>query len=204
MVIVGLTGSIGMGKSAAAARFRDRGIAVFDADAEVHTLYSGPLAQEIEAAFPGTTSDGIVDRTALSKVLLAVPNRFKDLEALVHPRVRAAQRAFLQREAAKGARVAVLEIPLLFEGGADKLTDLTIVVSANSNVQRARVLARPGMTDTKFHEILRRQIPDEEKRQRADFIVDTNGAIPACNAQIDAILARIDGSPARAFERFWM
>ncbi len=204
MLIAGLTGSIGMGKSAAAARFRERGIGVFDADAEVHALYSGPLAQEIEAAFPGTTSDGSVDRAQLSKVLLASPARFKDLEALVHPRVRDAQRAFLQREAAKGARVAVLEIPLLFEGGADKLTDLTIVVSANASVQRARVLARPGMTDAKFHEIVRRQMPDEEKRKRADFIVDTNGAIPACNAQIDAILSRIEGHPARAFQRFWM
>ena len=148
MLIVGLTGSIGMGKSAAAARFRDRGIAVFDADAEVHTLYSGPLS----ARDRSRVSRNHVRRhrgphCTFKSRCSRYPHRFKDLEALVHPRVRAAQRAFLQREAAKGARVAVLEIPLLFEGGADKLTDLTIVVSANSNVQRARVLARPGMTD---------------------------------------------------------
>lgn len=204
MLIAGLTGSIGMGKSAAAARFRERGIAVFDADAEVHALYSGPLAQDIERAFPGTTSDGSVDRAKLSQALLADPQRFKQLEAIVHPAVREAQRSFLHQQAAKNARLAVLEIPLLFEAGTDKFTDLNIVVSANAAVQRDRVLARPGMTETKLHELLRRQMPDHEKRSRADFVVDTNGSIPACNAQIDAILAKISPHPARAFSRFWM
>ena len=204
MLVVGLTGSIGMGKSAAAARFGERGIAVFDADAEVHALYSGPLAQDIEKAFPGTTSNGSVDRAKLSKALLADPQRFKQLEAIVHPAVRDAQRTFLRQEKAKGARLTVLEIPLLFEAGTDKFTDLTIVVSANAAVQRARVLARPGMTETKLHELLRRQMPDDAKRARADFVVDTNGSVPACNAQIDAILANISAHPARAFNRFWM
>lgn len=203
MLIVGLTGSIGMGKSTAAARFRHHGIAVFDADAEVHALYGGPLAAEIDAAFPGTASAGRVDRTKLSAALLAAPHRFQDLEAIVHPRVRAEQRAFLQRAFDSGARVAVLEIPLLFEGHADSSTDVTIVVSADAAVQRQRVLARPGMTEKKFAELLARQMPDKDKRARANFVVDTSGTVDACNAQVDAIVAKIEQSPAQAYARFW-
>ncbi|MEQ1652856.1 MAG: dephospho-CoA kinase [Hyphomicrobium sp.] len=203
MLIVGLTGSIGMGKSTAAARFRQHGIPVFDADAEVHALYSGPLAAEIEAAFPGVVSAGRVDRTKLSAALLAAPHRFKELEAIVHPRVRAEQRAFLQCAFDSGAQVAVLEIPLLFEGNADSSTDVTVVVSADAAVQRQRVLARPGMTEKKFNELLARQMPDKDKRARANFIVDTSGSVEACNAQVDAIIAKIEQAPAHAYVRFW-
>lgn len=203
MLVIGLTGSIGMGKSTAAARLRHHGLAVFDADAEVHTLYSGPLANDIEAAFPGTAADGRVDRTKLTAALLAAPHRFKDLEAIVHPRVRLEQRAFLKRHHESGARCAVLEIPLLFESGADKLCDATIVVSADAAIQRARVLARPGMSAAKLNELLARQMPDEDKRARANFIVDTSGEVAACDAQVDAIIVQIDQLPARAYQRFW-
>lgn len=203
MLVIGLSGSIGMGKSTAAARFRHHGIPVFDADAEVHALYNGPLAADIEAAFPGTTDHQRVDRGKLSAALLAAPHRFKDLEGIVHPRVRAEQKAFLKRHQANGARFAVLEIPLLFESGADKLCDMTIVVSADAATQRARVLARPGMTSQKLDELLKRQMPDHDKRARAHFIVDTSGGVAGCNTQVDAIIGKIDQLPAQAFQRFW-
>lgn len=203
MVIAGLTGSIGMGKSTAAARFRDLGYAVFDADAEVHRLYDGPLVPAIEAAFPGTTSGGQVDRQKLSRVLLEEPSRFKVLEGIVHPRVREEQRAFLKREHDRGAKLAILEIPLLFEGGLETFVDVTVVVSANRDVQKARVLARPGMTDKKFEELVARQMRDEEKRARADFVVDTSGLVVACHTAIDAILGEILARPAEAYQRFW-
>lgn len=203
MLVVGLTGSIGMGKSTAAARFRARGFAVFDADAEVHRLYEGPLAADIEAAFPGTTVEGRVDRQKLSQALLKQPEKFRVLESIVHPRVRSEQRAFLQREFARGSPLAVLEVPLLFEGGLEKSVDLTIVVSADADVQKKRVLARSGMTDVKFAEIIARQMPDEEKRARADFVVDTSGAVVACDAAIDAILDKILSRPGNAYQRHW-
>lgn len=203
MVIVGLTGSIGMGKSTAAARFRHHGIAVFDADAEVHRLYAGPLASEIEAAFPGSTHNGQVDRARLSQMLILAPQKFKDLEVIVHPRVRAEQRAFLKHEAEKRAAISVLEIPLLLETGAEKSVDATAVVSAGDIVQRERVLARDGMTAEKFATIAARQLSDAEKRARADFVVDTSGSIEACNAQIDALLPRIAEIKPRAYTRFW-
>lgn len=203
MRIVGLTGSIGMGKSTAAARFRDSGIAVFDADAEVHRLYAGPLASAIEAAFPGSTVNGQVDRTKLSAQLLAAPHRFRDLETIVHPRVRSEQRAFLKREADRGAANAVLEIPLLFEARMNALVDATVVVSAGEDVQRARVLARPGMTPEKLDVLLARQTPDAEKRAQADFVVDTSGTIAACNAQIDVIVRELEKVTARAYAAHW-
>lgn len=203
MLVVGLTGSIGMGKSTAAARFRERGVGVFDADAEVHKLYEGPLVADIEAAFPGSTAAGRVDRQKLSKALLEDPSRFKVLESIVHPRVRAEQRAFLKAEHDRGARLAVLEIPLLFEGGADALVDVTIVVSADHQVQRRRVLERPGMTEQKLDELLLRQMPDAEKRKRADFVVDTSRSVVACHAAVDGILADLIKRPAHAYQRFW-
>lgn len=203
MLVIGLSGSIGMGKSTAAARFRYHGVAVFDADAVVHALYNGPLAADVEAAFPGTTVDGRVDRNKLTAELLANPRRFKDLECIVHPRVRLEQRAFLHREYTRGARLAVLEIPLLFESGAEKQTDVAIVVSAESQVQRSRVLARPGMTAAKFDELLRRQMPDKHKRAKAQFVVDTSGSIDACNAQVDAIIGKLEGLPPHAYACFW-
>jgi dephospho-CoA kinase len=203
MLIIGLTGSIGMGKSTAAARFAANGIGVFDADAKVHELYKGPLAPHIEAAFPGTTARGKVDREKLSAALLKEPQKFKQLEAIVHPVVRAAERAFVQHEAARGAKMAVLEIPLLFEAGGAENVDVIVVVSASAGVQRSRVLARPGMTAEKLDRLLARQTPDAEKRSKADFIVDTSGSIDACNSQVDAIIAKLSHKTGDALERFW-
>jgi dephospho-CoA kinase len=203
MVIIGLTGSIGMGKSTAAARFRERGIAVFDADAAVHALYDGPLAADIEAAFPGTVRDGSVDRAALSKALLSAPHRFRDLEAIVHPRVRENERAFVNAEHARGADYVVLEIPLLLESKSSHLVDAIVVVSASAEIQRKRVMTRQGMSDAKFDDLLQRQMPDEEKRRRADFIVDTSGPIEACHSQVDAIISILDSRSGTAFERHW-
>ena len=203
MLVVGLTGSIGMGKSTAAQRFRERGIAVFDADAEVHALYQGPLVDEIGATFPGTVNKGQIDRAKLSAALVAAPQKFKELEAMVHPRVRLREREFLRAEAKLGAKIAVLEIPLLIESETHEHVDAIVVVSASEDVQRARVLARPGMTAAKFTELLRRQRPDWEKRVLADFVVDTNGTVEACNTQIDAILAKLEHRAGNAYSHFW-
>ena len=188
MLVIGLTGSIGMGKSTAAARFRERGLVVIDADAEVHKLYAGEAVAPIEAAFPGTTRDGVVDRAALGKTLLADPAGFKRLEAIVHPLVYAAEKRELAAAKAAGGRMAVLEIPLLFEGGGERRVDVTVVVSAPADVQRARVLLRPGMTAEKLDALLARQTPDAEKRRRADFVVDTGGSMAHTLAQVDAIV----------------
>jgi dephospho-CoA kinase len=174
MLIVGLTGSIGMGKSTVAARFREHGIAVCDADAEVHELYEGAAVPAIEAAFPGTTEGGKVDRQRLARALIDNPAEFRRLEAIVHPMVLAAERAFLQAEAARGAAMAVLEIPLLLETGGEKRVDVVVVVSAPPDKQRERVMQRPGMTVEKLAQVLARQMPDADKRARADFVVDTD------------------------------
>ena len=203
MLVVGLTGSIGMGKSTIAQRFRETGIAVFDADAEVHRLYAAEAVPFIEAAFPGTTKDGQVDRDKLAAVLIAAPHRFAELEAVVHPMVQAAERAFLRAEAARGARLAVLEVPLLFATGTDAKVDVVIVASATREVQQARVLARAGMTPDKLDRLLERQVPDAEQRQRADFVVDTSGTFAENNAQIDAIIARLEGRSGGAYNRHW-
>ena len=203
MLIVGLTGSIGMGKSTAAARFVHRGIAVFDADAAVHTLYSGPLVAAIEHVFPGVAVGAKVDRARLSAALLAEPHKFKALEAIVHPAVRAAERDFVRGQAASGAKLCVLEIPLLFEAGGFEHVDVIVVVSAPTAVQRARVLGRPGMSSEKLDRLLLRQLSDEEKRRRADFVVDTGGTVQACHAQIDGIITELERRTGSAFERFW-
>ncbi|MFT3732608.1 MAG: dephospho-CoA kinase [Hyphomicrobium sp.] len=203
MLIVGLTGSIGMGKSTAAARFRARGIGVFDADAEVHRLYAGPLAEEIERAFPGSLTEGAVDRGKLAEHVIRSPHRFKELEAIVHPRVHAAERAFLQAEQANGASLAVLEIPLFLEGGRDEHVDAIVVVTASPEIQRERVLSRAGMTEEKFKAIVARQITEAEKKVRADFVVDTSGSIESCNSQIDVIIAKLPALSATAYEEFW-
>jgi dephospho-CoA kinase len=203
MLIIGLTGSIGMGKSTAAAQFRARGVPVFDADAAVHALYDGPLADAIDAAFPGTAMAGKVDRAKLSAALVAAPHRFRDLEAIVHPHVRALKKTFLNGHAAQGEQTAVLEIPLLFEGGAAGQVDVTVVVSADRDTQHARVLARPGMTQRKLDALVARQLDDAEKRRRADFVVDTSGSVQSCNAQIDAILLKLAKRQGSAFARFW-
>ena len=203
MLLIGLTGSIGMGKSTAAGRFRANGIAVIDADAEVHKLYRGAAVAPIEAAFSGTTGPDGVDRAKLAAHLLKFPADFKRLEAIVHPMVHAAEKARLQTEQERGAAMAVLEIPLLFEGGGEKRVDVTVVVSAPADMQRARVLARPGMTVEKLEQILSRQVPDAEKRKRADFVVDTGGTIAETEAQIDKIVASLRGREGTAYGRYW-
>ena len=203
MLVIGLTGSIGMGKSSVAARLRALGIAVFDADAEVHRLYAGPAVAAIEAAFPGTTDGGKVDRQKLSAVLLANPRDFTRLEAIVHPLVFAAERAFLHAQAQRGARLAVLEVPLLLESGKPPRVDVIIVTSTAADLQRERVLRRPGMTLEKLEQVLGRQMPDAEKRARADYVVDTSGTFAETDAQVDRIVESLQDSQATAFQEFW-
>jgi dephospho-CoA kinase len=203
MLVVGLTGSIGMGKSTAAAHLQSRGVAVFDADAAVHDIYRDEAVPVIEAAFPGTTDASGVNRALLSKALASDPSGFERLEAIVHPLVRERERRFLQAAFTAGAEVAVLDVPLLYETGLDAALDAVIVVSAGAEAQRERVLARPGMTVAKFDHILSRQMPDEEKRRRAHFVVDTNGPPGPSLQQLDAILAALSGRRAHAFARFW-
>jgi dephospho-CoA kinase len=203
MLIIGLTGSIGMGKSTVAARLRERGLPVIDADAEVHKLYRGAAVPLIEEVFPGTTRNGEVDRAALAKVLMDAPTRFKELEAIVHPLVYAAEKLALREAATAGATMAVLEIPLLFEGGGERRVDVTIVVSAPPEVQRARVLQRPGMTAEKLDSLLSRQVPDAIKRQKADFVVDTGTTIPETYAQVDTIVESLRGRTGTAYSRHW-
>jgi dephospho-CoA kinase len=203
MVIVGLTGSIGMGKTTVAAMFRARGIAVFDADAEVHRLYEGEAVPLVEQAFPGTTKDGRVDRTALAAALAKNPADFRRLEAIVHPLVQRAETEFIRGEAKRHAAVAVLEIPLLFEAGLAAKVDRTLVVSAPEEVQRARILDRPGMTAERLEMIFARQVPNAEKRRRADFVVDTGTSHAETEAAVSVIIARLIGETGTAFDRFW-
>ena len=203
MLIVGLTGSIGMGKSTAANHLRDLGIGVFDADAAVHDLYETTAVPLIEAAFPGVAREGRIDREKLAERLRAVPSGFRVLEDIVHPLVRQAEKEFLDRQFDAGAGIAVLEIPLLFETGGNERVDVTIVVSTTAETQRQRVLNRPGMTQAKLDSLLQRQLPDAEKRARADFVVDTGGAIAETQARIDMIVSALRDFPARAYHRDW-
>ena len=204
MLLIGLTGSIGMGKSTAAQRFRQSGIPVIDADALVHELYAGDAVAPIEAAFPGVVTGGRVDRQKLSQCLLAEPAKFKILEQIVHPLVQAAEREALHTANASGAAMVVLEVPLLFETGGEKRVDVTVVVSAPPDNQRARVLARPGMTPAKAEAIVKRQLSDAEKRKRSDFVVDTGGEIAAAEAQVDAIIVKLRGRSGTAFTKYWI
>jgi dephospho-CoA kinase len=203
MLIVGLTGSIGMGKSTIAERFRQQGVPVCDADAIVHQLYEGEAVAPIEAAFPGSTAGGKVDRAKLSQALMADATGFGVLEKIVHPLVHAKERAFLKQHADAGEPLAVIEIPLLFETHGDARVDVTVVVSAPAEQQRARVLERPGMTAEKFEQILARQVPDAEKRRRADFVVDTGVAVDESYRQVDAIIGALKIRPGSAYRRFW-
>jgi len=189
MIRIGLTGSIGMGKSTSAKIFCEAGIPVNDSDAVVHDLYSGEAVPLVEAAFPGSTSDGKVDRQELSRKLAGDPSGFKRLEAIVHPLVRERENQFLERHRQGGADMIVLDIPLLFETGAEKRLDKIVVVSCDPQIQRERVLARPGMTEEKFNMILSRQTPDAEKRARADYVIDTGGSIDAAREQVKEIIA---------------
>ncbi len=195
--VLGLTGSIGMGKSATARMFRRLGAPVHDADAVVHELYRGAAAPLIEAAFPGTASQGQVDRAALSRAVLGDPGRLKQLEGIVHPLVRARRNEFLAEATAAPAAVAVLDIPLLLETGGDADCDAVLVVTAPPEVQRARVLARAGMTADKLAAILAQQMPDAEKRRRAHFLVDTGRGFAAAEAQVRDIVRALAGRPGR-------
>ena len=194
--VLGLTGSIGMGKSATAAVFRRLGVPVHDADAAVHRLYRGRAALLIGRAFPGTLMEGAVDRAKLGAAVLNDPARLKALEAIVHPLVREEEENFLRGVAAT-APLAVLDIPLLLETGGDKRCDATLVVTAPPHVQRERVLARPGMTEDKFSAILSKQMPDAEKRARAHFLVDTSRGFASAEVQVRSILACLAGRPGR-------
>jgi dephospho-CoA kinase len=191
MFILGLTGSLGMGKSTTARFFAEQGVPVHDADAVVHHLYEGEAVAAIEAAFPATTNGGKIDRGKLAGHVLNDPAALARLEAIVHPLVHQAEQRLLAEAAASGAPVVVLDIPLLFETGGDQRVDAVVVASAPPDVQRKRVLARPGMTAEKFDAILAKQMPDAEKRRRADFIVDTSGGFHATRAQVRAILAAV-------------
>jgi len=188
--LIGLTGSIGMGKSETAKMFARLGIPVNDSDANVHAVYEpgGAAVPQIEKVFPGTVREGRVDRVLLSKALAADPSGFKKLEAIVHPLVAQVQQAFLAKAEADGADMVVLDIPLLFETGGHARMDAVVVVSAPSHIQRARVLERPGMTEDKLNQILSRQMPDEEKRAKAHYVVVTDKGLDHAFEQVQMIV----------------
>jgi dephospho-CoA kinase len=194
MFVLGLTGSIGMGKSTVAAMFRAEGVPVHDADAAVHTLYRGEAAPLIEAAFPGTTRDGEVDRGLLGARVLGDPAALARVEAIMHPLVAASRDAFLAEAKKKGARLVVLDVPLLFETGGDRRVDAVVLVTAPEPVQKERVSRRPGMTPERLAVILARQRPDAEKRAQAHFIIDTSGEFAATARQVRAILQALAGA----------
>ena len=191
MVILGLTGSIGMGKSTTAAMFRDAGVPVFDADAAVHALYRGVAVAPIEAAFPGVVRDGAVDRELLRQRVLDDAAVLRRLEAIVHPLVQGERAAFLDAARRAGAELVVLDIPLLFETGGEAAVDAVAVVTAPEPVQKARVLARPGMTEARLSAIVMQQLPDAEKRARARFVIDTGAGLAAARAQVLAVIAAL-------------
>jgi dephospho-CoA kinase len=196
MFVLGLTGSIGMGKTTTAKMFADAGIPVYDADAAVHRLYEGDAVAGIEKAFPGTTRDGKVDRVALGKRVVGDPPALKLLESIVHPLVARARQRFLEQASAAGAKVVVLDIPLLLETGGDANVDAVVVVSAPDHVQRARVLER-GMTVEQFESLLSRQMPDAEKRRRADYVVDSSQGLEPAREQVAKILAAVSTMPPK-------
>jgi dephospho-CoA kinase len=197
MIILGLTGSIGMGKSTTAKLFAEAGVPVYDADATVHLVYEGEAAPAIEAAFPGTTADGKVDRTKLSAKVVHDAAAMKRLEQIVHPMLRAYHQKFLDDAEQSGAPVAVVDVPLLFETGGEKRVDAVVVVTTSPEIQRQRILARDNMTAEKLDSILARQLPDIEKRRRADFIVDTSHGLDPVRAGIRDILNRAAKMPRR-------
>lgn len=191
--VLGLTGSIGMGKSVTAELFRARGVPVFDADATVHRLYEGEAVPLIEAAFPGTTENDKVNRQKLGDQVLGKPDALKKLEGIIHPLVRKAERAFLRAAVKAGKPLAVLDVPLLFESSNDKRCDAVLVVSASPSVQKTRVLAREGMTEERFAAILARQLPDSEKRARADFLIITENGVEEAARDVDRIIKALEG-----------
>lgn len=191
MIRLGLTGSIGMGKSTTAQMFRDEGLVVIDSDAVVHELYRGEAVAPIGRAFPGTIIDGKVDRGELSAHLAAHPEDFKLLEMIVHPLVRRREVETIAEAQKSGADMIVLDVPLLFESGSQSRVDKVVVVTCAPEIQRERVLARPGMTEEKFRMILGRQMPDVEKRRRADFIIDTGRGFDHARAEVRQIIATL-------------
>lgn len=193
MLVIGLTGSIAMGKTSAAKRFIANGIPVFDADAHVHELYEGEAVAAIEAAFPGVTKEGKVNRARLGEMLGKDAAALARLEAIVHPMVRARREAFLRENARVGAEMVVLEIPLLFETGSERQVDVTIVVTAPEEVQRARLMVREGMSQARAEMLLANQMPDADKRKRADYVVDTNRELEETGAEIDNIIDSLRG-----------
>ncbi|AYM82476.1 dephospho-CoA kinase [Agrobacterium tumefaciens] len=197
MIVIGLTGSIGMGKTTTAKLFAGEGVPVLDSDEVVHGLYRTEAAPLIEAAFPGTTVSGVVDRQKLGDVLRENPANFGRLEEIVHPLVRKRQEAFLAAARKDDRQFALLDIPLLFETGAENRVDKVVVVSCAPEIQRERVLSRPGMTEEKFEMILARQTPDAEKRRRADFIVDSGSGVEAARDQVREILQKLAAESRR-------
>ncbi len=193
MIVLGLTGSIGMGKSTTASMFADAGVPVHDSDETVHRLYSGEAAALVEYAFPGTVAAGTVIRSELAKRVLDNPDAMKRLEAIVHPLVRADADAFVERQRAAGAELVVLDIPLLFETGARHRVDKVVVVTADPDIQRQRVLARPGMSEEKFQAIIAKQVPDAEKRRQADYIIDTGHGVESARREVGRIIAELSG-----------
>ena len=197
MIILGLTGSIGMGKSTTAKLFAEAGVPVYDADAAVHKLYEGEAAPAIEAAFPGTTADGKVDRQKLSARVVHDPAAMKQLEQIVHPMLGASRQKFFHDAEQSGAQVAVVDVPLLYETGGEKRVDAVVVVTTSPENQRARIMARGTMTGEALDSILARQLPDAEKRRRADFVVDTSDGLDPVRMQIRDILQRVAKMPQR-------
>ncbi|WP_153771636.1 dephospho-CoA kinase [Labrenzia sp. CE80] len=195
MIKIGLTGSIGMGKSTTARLFSEAGVPGHDADAAVHALYAGRAAPLIEAAFLGTVVQGKVDRSLLSPRVLGKPEAMKRLEAIVHPLVREEEQRFVEKARSEGRRAVLLDIPLLFETGGDRRVDVSVVVTAEASVQRERVLARPGMTEERFEAILAKQMADAEKRRRAHFLIDTGRGMDAARRSVKAILRALAGMP---------
>jgi len=195
MFILGLTGSIGMGKTTTARLFADEGVPVHDSDAAVHRLYEHEAVTAIEQAFPGATVNGKVDRQKLGAMVVNDMAALKRLEAIVHPLVRQSEARFLEEARARGEKIVVLDIPLLYETGGEKRVDAVVVVTAPAEIQRQRVLERPGMTPDKLDALLAKQMPDSEKRARADFIVDSGGGLEAAREQVRTILRKIAKLP---------
>jgi len=191
VIVLGLTGSIGMGKSTAARMFMEAGVPVHDSDETVHRLYSGKAAPLIERRFPGTVSNGAVDREKLARAVLGDPVALKELEAVVHPLVREDENVFIEAQRRKSVPLVVLDIPLLFEVGAEDRVDRVAVVSAPAGMQRERVLARPGMTEAKFQAILKKQVPDAEKRRRADYVIDSGSGLEPARRAVERIVEEL-------------
>lgn len=198
MFVLGLTGSIGMGKSTTAAMFRAEGVKVHDSDATVHELYGGAAVPAVERVFPGTIREGHVDRALLAARVLDDPEALRCLEAIIHPLVTASREAFLAEAERSGARLVVVDVPLLFETGLDRTVDAVVLVSAPETVQKQRVGQRPGMTPERLSAILARQLPDAEKRKRSHFVIDTARGFAAAEWQVRSVLRSLAGATGHA------